>query len=153
MVVFRNGHNYKVVLLLVGHWQGIVPRALWGGVSRGAGQGGPTPPTCHRGSSVAPGVGEGSWQCVSSLQGKLSKDFVETLRAVVGSPHVSTAASVLEQHGHDESMHRCGGSPTLSEPLARSEGSGLFFFPTYLFWDAVAFSPPHLSSSVQPQAL
>ncbi|XP_019566086.2 putative D-lactate dehydrogenase, mitochondrial isoform X2 [Rhinolophus sinicus] len=45
--------------------------------------------------------------CSRGTQGKLSKDFVETLKAVVGSPHVSTAASVLEQHGHDESMHRC----------------------------------------------
>lgn len=62
---------------------------------------------------------------VSSLQGKLSRDFVETLKAIVGSPHVSTAASVLEQHGHDESMHRYKGSCTLSEPLAGSESSGL----------------------------
>lgn len=49
------------------------------------------------------------WQCVSSRQGELSKGFVEALKAVVGSPHVSTAAAVREQHGHDESMHRCGG--------------------------------------------
>ncbi|XP_039112371.1 probable D-lactate dehydrogenase, mitochondrial isoform X3 [Hyaena hyaena] len=47
------------------------------------------------------------WQCVSSRQGELSKGFVEALKAVVGSPHVSTAAAVREQHGHDESMHRC----------------------------------------------
>ncbi|KAM5208508.1 putative D-lactate dehydrogenase, mitochondrial [Hipposideros larvatus] len=45
--------------------------------------------------------------CSRGTQGKLSKDFVEALKAVVGSPHVTTAASVLEQHGHDESMHRC----------------------------------------------
>ncbi|XP_054435155.1 probable D-lactate dehydrogenase, mitochondrial isoform X2 [Pteronotus mesoamericanus] len=40
-------------------------------------------------------------------RGKLSKDFVEALKAIVGSPHVSTAAAVREQHGHDESLHRC----------------------------------------------
>lgn len=45
--------------------------------------------------------------CSRVRQGKLSKDFVETLKAVVGSPHVSTAAAVLQQYGHDESMHRC----------------------------------------------
>ncbi|XP_070255176.1 probable D-lactate dehydrogenase, mitochondrial isoform X1 [Myotis yumanensis] len=59
----------------------------------------PLTPTCPRGRPVAPSV--------SSLQGKLSEDFVEALKAVVGSPHVSTAAAVLQQHGHDESMHRC----------------------------------------------
>ncbi|ELK15454.1 Putative D-lactate dehydrogenase, mitochondrial [Pteropus alecto] len=41
------------------------------------------------------------------LPGKLSKDFVEALKAVVGRPHVSTATVVLEQHGRDESIHRC----------------------------------------------
>uniref|UniRef100_A0A8C9A085 Probable D-lactate dehydrogenase, mitochondrial n=1 Tax=Prolemur simus TaxID=1328070 RepID=A0A8C9A085_PROSS len=35
------------------------------------------------------------------------KDFVEALKAVVGTPHVSTAAVVRAQHGQDESMHRC----------------------------------------------
>nr|KAF6285840.1 lactate dehydrogenase D [Myotis myotis] len=45
--------------------------------------------------------------CSRIKQGKLSEDFVEALKAVVGSPHVSTAAAVLQQHGHDESMHRC----------------------------------------------
>ncbi|XP_014942687.2 probable D-lactate dehydrogenase, mitochondrial isoform X2 [Acinonyx jubatus] len=39
--------------------------------------------------------------------GQLSKGFVEALKAVVGSSHVSTAVAVREQHGHDESMHRC----------------------------------------------
>lgn len=62
-------------------------------------------PICHRGRPVAPSV--------SSLQGKLSEDFVEALKAVVGSPHVSTAAAVLQQHGHDESMHRCVWGPLL----------------------------------------
>ena len=42
----------------------------------------------------------------SSWQGGLSQDFVEALKAVVGSPHVSTASAVREHHGHDESMHR-----------------------------------------------
>ncbi|XP_036296358.2 probable D-lactate dehydrogenase, mitochondrial [Pipistrellus kuhlii] len=45
--------------------------------------------------------------CSRIKQGKLGEDFVQALRAVVGSPHVSTAAAVLQQHGHDESMHRC----------------------------------------------
>ncbi|KAF5922321.1 probable D-lactate dehydrogenase, mitochondrial isoform X3 [Diceros bicornis minor] len=45
--------------------------------------------------------------CSRGTQGELSKDFVEALKAVVGSPHVSTAAVVREQHGHDESVHRC----------------------------------------------
>ncbi|KAL2762142.1 putative D-lactate dehydrogenase, mitochondrial isoform 2 precursor, partial [Daubentonia madagascariensis] len=38
---------------------------------------------------------------------ELSKGFVEALKAVVGNPHVSTAAAVRAQHGQDESMHRC----------------------------------------------
>ncbi|XP_064375474.1 probable D-lactate dehydrogenase, mitochondrial [Dromaius novaehollandiae] len=37
----------------------------------------------------------------------LPPDFVEALRAVVGAPNVSTAAAAREQHGRDESMHRC----------------------------------------------
>ncbi|XP_061449880.1 probable D-lactate dehydrogenase, mitochondrial isoform X2 [Rhineura floridana] len=37
----------------------------------------------------------------------LTEDFLDSLRAVVGSANVSTAAAVLEQHGHDESIHRC----------------------------------------------
>ncbi|XP_010965495.1 probable D-lactate dehydrogenase, mitochondrial isoform X1 [Camelus ferus] len=45
--------------------------------------------------------------CSWGTQGKLSQGFVEALKALVGSPHVSTAAAVREQHGHDESMHRC----------------------------------------------
>ncbi|XP_006755822.1 PREDICTED: probable D-lactate dehydrogenase, mitochondrial [Myotis davidii] len=45
--------------------------------------------------------------CSRIKQGKLSEDFLEALKAVVGSSHVSTAAAVLQQHGHDESMHRC----------------------------------------------
>nr|BAB29488.1 unnamed protein product [Mus musculus] len=45
--------------------------------------------------------------CSRGSQGGLSQDFVEALKAVVGSPHVSTASAVREQHGHDESMHRC----------------------------------------------
>ncbi|KAJ1072466.1 hypothetical protein K5549_011692 [Capra hircus] len=50
-----------------------------------------------------------SWRgyCSRGTQGRLSAGFVEALKAVVGSPHVSTAAAVREQHGHDESMHRC----------------------------------------------
>ncbi|EDL11506.1 lactate dehydrogenase D, isoform CRA_c [Mus musculus] len=43
--------------------------------------------------------------CSRGSQGGLSQDFVEALKAVVGSPHVSTASAVREQHGHDESMH------------------------------------------------
>lgn len=31
---------------------------------------------------------------------------MEALKAIVGSPHVSTAFAVREHHGHDESMHR-----------------------------------------------
>lgn len=45
--------------------------------------------------------------CSRVSQGGLSQDFVEALKAVVGSPHVSTASAVREHHGHDESMHRC----------------------------------------------
>ncbi|XP_028357631.1 probable D-lactate dehydrogenase, mitochondrial [Phyllostomus discolor] len=45
--------------------------------------------------------------CSRVRQGELSEDFVEALKAIVGSPHVSTAAAVREHHGHDESMHRC----------------------------------------------
>ncbi|KAJ7312116.1 hypothetical protein JRQ81_006457 [Phrynocephalus forsythii] len=37
----------------------------------------------------------------------LTDDFLDSLRAVVGSAKVSAAAVVREQHGHDESMHRC----------------------------------------------
>ncbi|XP_065519762.1 probable D-lactate dehydrogenase, mitochondrial isoform X1 [Lathamus discolor] len=37
----------------------------------------------------------------------LPPDFVEALRAVVGTHNVSTAMAVREQHGHDESMHVC----------------------------------------------
>ncbi|XP_065781088.1 probable D-lactate dehydrogenase, mitochondrial isoform X3 [Muntiacus reevesi] len=50
-----------------------------------------------------------SWRgyCSRGTQGRLSAGFVEALKAVVGSPHVSTAAVVRQQHGHDESMHRC----------------------------------------------
>ncbi|XP_005403509.1 PREDICTED: probable D-lactate dehydrogenase, mitochondrial [Chinchilla lanigera] len=45
--------------------------------------------------------------CSSAPQRGLSKGFVEALEAVVGSPHVSTAAAVREHHGRDESMYRC----------------------------------------------
>lgn len=79
------------------------------GEARSAGSPSPTPGP----ATGAPGASERLWQCVSSLQGELSKGFVEALKAVVGSPHTSTAAADREQHGHDESMHRCGGpSPT-----------------------------------------
>ncbi|XP_068549168.1 probable D-lactate dehydrogenase, mitochondrial [Anas acuta] len=37
----------------------------------------------------------------------LPPGLLEALRDVVGGPNVSTAAAVCEQHGHDESMHRC----------------------------------------------
>ncbi|XP_066493383.1 probable D-lactate dehydrogenase, mitochondrial [Tiliqua scincoides] len=37
----------------------------------------------------------------------LTEDFFDTLRTVAGSSNVSTATAVREQHGHDESMHRC----------------------------------------------
>lgn len=64
-------------------------------------------PPQPQGRSVAPSHGCSDDPCtVSPLQGGLSQDFVEALRAVVGSPHVSTAAAVREHHGHDESMHR-----------------------------------------------
>ncbi|XP_012585890.1 PREDICTED: probable D-lactate dehydrogenase, mitochondrial isoform X1 [Condylura cristata] len=46
--------------------------------------------------------------CSKGVQRELSKGFVEALREIVGSPHVSTAVAVREQHGHDESMHRSG---------------------------------------------
>ncbi|XP_015999317.2 probable D-lactate dehydrogenase, mitochondrial [Rousettus aegyptiacus] len=60
-------------------------------------------------AAAAAAWGQFPWRgyCSRGAQGKLSKDFVEALKAVVGCPHVSTAAAVLEQHGHDESMYRC----------------------------------------------
>ncbi|XP_069353955.1 probable D-lactate dehydrogenase, mitochondrial isoform X2 [Eulemur rufifrons] len=45
--------------------------------------------------------------CSRGTQEELSKGFVEALKAVVGTPHVSTAAVVRAQHGQDESVHRC----------------------------------------------
>ncbi|KAM9192355.1 putative D-lactate dehydrogenase, mitochondrial isoform 2-T2 [Dugong dugon] len=45
--------------------------------------------------------------CSKGTQGALSDGFVAALKAVVGPPHVSMAAAVREQHGRDESMHRC----------------------------------------------
>ncbi|XP_049720912.1 probable D-lactate dehydrogenase, mitochondrial isoform X3 [Elephas maximus indicus] len=49
------------------------------------------------------------WRGYSSkgAQGALSKGFVEALKAVVGPSSVSTAAVIREQHGRDESVHRC----------------------------------------------
>ncbi|XP_053127001.1 probable D-lactate dehydrogenase, mitochondrial isoform X2 [Hemicordylus capensis] len=43
----------------------------------------------------------------TTAKGWLTDDFLEALRAVVGGPNMSTATAVCEQHGHDESMHRC----------------------------------------------
>ncbi|XP_006020244.1 probable D-lactate dehydrogenase, mitochondrial isoform X2 [Alligator sinensis] len=40
-------------------------------------------------------------------QGQLTKDFMEALKAVAGSSNVSMSLAVREQHGRDESMHRC----------------------------------------------
>ncbi|XP_004704600.1 probable D-lactate dehydrogenase, mitochondrial [Echinops telfairi] len=45
--------------------------------------------------------------CSRGTQGAVSPDFVAALRAVVGPSHVSTAHAVREQHGKDESLHRC----------------------------------------------
>ncbi|PNJ61847.1 probable D-lactate dehydrogenase, mitochondrial isoform X3 [Pongo abelii] len=45
--------------------------------------------------------------CSQKAKGELCRDFVESLKAVVGGSHVSTAAVVREQHGRDESVHRC----------------------------------------------
>ncbi|XP_004600580.1 probable D-lactate dehydrogenase, mitochondrial [Sorex araneus] len=53
------------------------------------------------------GLFPGRGYCSRGSQGELSKGFLEALKAVVGSPQVSTAPAVREQHGHDESMHRC----------------------------------------------
>nr|XP_033796815.1 probable D-lactate dehydrogenase, mitochondrial isoform X2 [Geotrypetes seraphini] len=46
---------------------------------------------------------------VSSFQPQVqvTGEMVEALREVVGSANVSTAMAVREQHGKDESMHRC----------------------------------------------
>ncbi|XP_034880664.1 probable D-lactate dehydrogenase, mitochondrial isoform X3 [Mirounga leonina] len=61
---------------------------------------------CSRGTQL--GVSRCAWGSVGGrAEGELSKGFVEALKAVVGSPHMSTAAADREQHGHDESMHRC----------------------------------------------
>nr|XP_060644296.1 probable D-lactate dehydrogenase, mitochondrial [Anolis sagrei ordinatus] len=53
--------------------------------------------------------GSVAWRAYSRGVSKdwLTEDFLDSLRAVVGSPNVSTASAVREQHGHDESMHRC----------------------------------------------
>ncbi|XP_012292817.2 probable D-lactate dehydrogenase, mitochondrial isoform X1 [Aotus nancymaae] len=45
--------------------------------------------------------------CSQKEKGELCRDFVEALKAVVGGSHVSTATAVREQHGRDESVHRC----------------------------------------------
>lgn len=77
---------------------------------------------------------------------------MEALKAVVGCPHVSTAAAVLEQHGHDESMYRCvcvGGSPPPSELLAESQCSGLASFSPICFgvlWHPLCLTPLPLYS-------
>ncbi|XP_044289987.1 probable D-lactate dehydrogenase, mitochondrial isoform X1 [Varanus komodoensis] len=51
------------------------------------------------------------WAARSYSQGAakewLTEGFLDSLRAVVGSSNVATAAAVREHHGHDESMHRC----------------------------------------------
>lgn len=70
--------------------------------------------SCNMTSSHSFATGQGCGSCYLSYdpctgsfrQGGLSQDFVEALKAVVGSPHVSTASAVREHHGHDESMHR-----------------------------------------------
>uniref|UniRef100_A0A8C0H2G1 Probable D-lactate dehydrogenase, mitochondrial n=1 Tax=Chelonoidis abingdonii TaxID=106734 RepID=A0A8C0H2G1_CHEAB len=43
----------------------------------------------------------------SQLFSHMPGELVKALRAVAGSPNVSTALAVREQHGRDESMHRC----------------------------------------------
>ncbi|XP_074957862.1 putative D-lactate dehydrogenase, mitochondrial isoform X1 [Phalacrocorax aristotelis] len=48
----------------------------------------------------------------------LPPDFVEALKAVVGGPNVSTAMTVREQHGHDESMHTCAPPDAVVWPQA-----------------------------------
>ncbi|KAM3829181.1 putative D-lactate dehydrogenase, mitochondrial isoform 1-T1 [Vipera latastei] len=47
-------------------------------------------------------------RCFSAAPAKewLTEDFLNSLRAIVGAPNVSTATIVREQHGQDESMHR-----------------------------------------------
>lgn len=70
-----------------------------------------------------------SLQNMLTLQGELSKGFVEALKAIVGSSQVSTAPAVLEQHGHDESMHRYGGAGSPS-PLRGATVHVLFSRPT-----------------------
>uniref|UniRef100_A0A250Y1L0 Probable D-lactate dehydrogenase, mitochondrial n=1 Tax=Castor canadensis TaxID=51338 RepID=A0A250Y1L0_CASCN len=57
----------------------------------------------------AAGWGLFPWRgfCSRGSQGEFTPGFVEALKAVVGSSHVSTAPAVREHHGHDESMHRC----------------------------------------------
>ncbi|OXB74085.1 UNVERIFIED_CONTAM: hypothetical protein H355_003148 [Colinus virginianus] len=44
--------------------------------------------------------------CCSS-QHPLPPILLQALRAVAGDPNVSVSAAVRQQHGHDESMHRC----------------------------------------------
>lgn len=63
--------------------------------------------------------------CSRVRQGRLSEDFVQALKAIVGSPHVSTAAAVREQHGHDESMHRCQPPDVVVWPQNVEQVSGL----------------------------
>ncbi|XP_067386260.1 probable D-lactate dehydrogenase, mitochondrial isoform X5 [Emydura macquarii macquarii] len=42
-----------------------------------------------------------------TAQAQLPGKLVEALQAVVGTPNMSTALAVREQHGRDESMHSC----------------------------------------------
>ncbi|XP_015495526.1 probable D-lactate dehydrogenase, mitochondrial isoform X2 [Parus major] len=65
---------------------------------------------------LALGAALGRRRCCSKPS--LSPDFVETLRAVVGAPNVSTATAVREQHGHDESMHPCAPPDVVVWPQA-----------------------------------
>ncbi|KFO24632.1 probable D-lactate dehydrogenase, mitochondrial isoform X1 [Fukomys damarensis] len=57
--------------------------------------------------AVTWGLFSRSGYCPRAPQRGLSGAFVEALEAIVGRPHVSTAAAVREHHGRDESMYRC----------------------------------------------
>ncbi|XP_028931082.1 probable D-lactate dehydrogenase, mitochondrial isoform X1 [Ornithorhynchus anatinus] len=53
------------------------------------------------------GLGPGRSYHPRGRQTQVNGDLIEALKKVVGSANVSTATAVREQHGHDESMHRC----------------------------------------------
>ena len=42
---------------------------------------------------------------LQTRQEKVTSNFIDTLKTIVGNKNVSTADAIREQHGHDESHH------------------------------------------------